>query len=72
MFCSPGFKVKLFYISKTVNAGDSVETNTVIGSMTDMAGEFAKDGDHGMTNHVHLQLERTDVDTVVDPSSFIC
>ena len=52
------FNVKMFYTTMKVGIGATVNGNTVIGEMTNMAAEYKRDGDDGMTNHVHVQIER--------------
>ena len=65
--------MKLFYTTMKVGIGATVNGNTVIGEMTNMAAEYKRDGDDGMTNHVHVQIEkRGDKPRPVDPSPFFC
>ncbi|RMX53586.1 hypothetical protein pdam_00004360 [Pocillopora damicornis] len=46
-----GYKVKMFYVRKTISNGRIVASGDSIGTMTDRASV-----DPGMTNHVHVQL----------------
>ena len=74
----PEYEVTLFYVKvKDELMGTEVNENTVIGEMTDMATEYENDGDRGMTNHVHLQLELrhkdgNDPDRYVDTTHLMC
>ena len=67
------YNVKMFYTTMKVGIGAKVNGNTVIGEMTDMATEYERDGEYGMTNHVHVQIERRgEKPKPVDPSPFFC
>nr|XP_058969724.1 myeloid protein 1-like [Pocillopora verrucosa] len=59
-----GYKVKLFYVRKTISNGRIVASGDSIGTMTDRASV-----DPGMTNHVHVQLYKDGA--IVDPTSFV-
>lgn len=59
-----GYKVKLFYVRKTISNGRIVASGDSIGTMTDRASV-----DPGMTNHVHVQLYKDGA--IVNPTSFV-
>lgn len=59
-----GYKVKMFYVWKTISNGRIVASGDSIGTMTDRASV-----DPGMTNHVHVQLYKDEA--IVNPTSFV-
>ena len=59
-----GYKVKMFYVRKTISNGRIVASGDSIGTMTDRASV-----DPGMTNHVHVQLYKDGA--IVNPTSFV-
>ena len=59
-----GYKVKMFYVWKTISNGRIVASGDSIGTMTDRASV-----DPGMTNHVHVQLYKDGA--IVNPTSFV-
>ena len=56
----------MFYVSKTVNTGDLLGAGDRLGYMVNMAVQYG----NGMTNHIHVQLNKNGV--LVNPTRFFC
>ena len=65
MFLVPGYRVKMWYVTKGISNGASLSAGSLIGSMTNRAADSP-----GMTNHVHVQVEKNG--RIVNPTSYIC
>ncbi|XP_078363053.1 leukocyte cell-derived chemotaxin-2-like [Oculina patagonica] len=59
------YRVKMWYVTKGVGNGASLSAGSPIGYMTNRAANSP-----GMTNHVHVQLEKNG--RVVNPTSYAC
>ena len=60
------YKVKMFYVSKEIRDGTSVSKGGQIGTMINMAAQYGR----GMTNHIHVELEKNG--KRVDPTPYKC
>lgn len=56
----------MFYVSKEIRDGTSVSKGGQIGTMINMAAQYGS----GMTNHIHVELEKKG--TRVDPTPYKC
>lgn len=65
----PGYRVKMWYVSRRVRKGDRVSAGDFVGTMKNRAAVS-----RGMINHVHVQLEKKLGGNwvIVDPTPFIC
>lgn len=61
------YKVKMWYFSKEVNNLSHVSARGRIGSMINMAAQYSPPG---MTNHIHVELEKNG--KRVDPTPYKC